>query len=520
MSGSNPARIQNLLAGEWVYPDAHSTESVPDPLSGEPFVLMPHIAEDELEPYIHSLQSCPKHGLHNPLGQPQRYIMLGEVSQKVAQRLSDPDVAHFFARLIQRVCPKSYAQAMGEVAVTRAFLYNFSGDQVRFLAQSFGTPGDHPGQTTQGYRWPYGPVAIISPFNFPLEIPVLQLMGALYMGNRPTLKPCHRVSVVMEQFIRLLHECGLPRGDIDLISTSGAVMERFLVDARPRMTQFTGSTRIAERLTRALNGKIKIEGGGFDWKVLGPDVPRGSLYDLVAYQCDQDAYACSGQKCSAMSILFMHDNWANSGLLNRLGQMAATRSLKTLTVGPTLSVPPHEIKAHLQSLLSLPGSRLLWGGNDIEGGNHSIPECYGAMEPTAVFVPLDTIMESEEAYRKVSTECFAPIYVVTQFGDRDVPTLLDALELMDEHLTAGVVSNDAQFQHKILANSLNGTTYVGMRARTTGAPQNHWFGPAGDPRSAGIGTAEAIRYTWSGHREIITDVGVEPLGGFQIPPQS
>jgi len=91
---------------------------------------------------------------------------------------------------------------------------------------------------------------------------------------------------------------------------------------------------------------------------------------------------------------------------------------------------------------------------------------------------------------------------------------------MDEHLTAGVVSNDAQFQHKVLSNSLNGTTYVGMRARTTGAPQNHWFGPAGDPRSAGIGTAEAIRYTWSGHREIITDVGVEPLGGFKIPPQS
>uniref|UniRef100_A0A6U2JET3 Aldehyde dehydrogenase domain-containing protein n=1 Tax=Hemiselmis andersenii TaxID=464988 RepID=A0A6U2JET3_HEMAN len=520
MSGSNPARILNLLRGVWVHPDAHTTESVPDPLTGEPFVLMPHIEENELGPYIASMNSCPKHGLHNPLGQPQRYLMLGEVSQKLAQRLSDPVIANFFARLIQRVCPKSYAQAMAEVAVTRAFLYNFSGDQVRFLAQSFGTPGDHPGQTTQGYRWPYGPVAIISPFNFPLEIPVLQLMGALYMGNRPTLKPCHRVSVVMEQYIRLMHDCGLPRTDVDLISTSGSVMETFLVTARPRMTQFTGSTRIAERLTKALDGKVKIEGGGFDWKVLGPDVPQGSLYDLVAYQCDQDAYACSGQKCSAMSILFMHDNWAQSGLLKKLHDMASTRSLKDLTVGPTLSVPPIEIKAHLQSLLSLPGSRLLWGGEELNKGNHTIPECYGAMSPTAVFVPLETIMASPEAYEKVSKECFAPIYVVTQFGDNEIPIVLDALERMDEHLTAGVVSNDAQFQHKVLSNSLNGTTYVGMRARTTGAPQNHWFGPAGDPRSAGIGTAEAIRYTWSGHREIITDVGVEPLGGFKIPPQS
>ena len=50
-------------------------------------------------------------------------------------------------------------------------------------------------------------------------------------------------------------------------------------------------------------------------------------------------------------------------------------------------------------------------------------------------------------------------------------------------------------------------TYAGIRARTTGAPQNHWFGPAGDPRSAGIGTPEAIITTWSCHREIIKDIG-------------
>ena len=49
-----------------------------------------------------------------------------------------------------------------------------------------------------------------------------------------------------------------------------------------------------------------------------------------------------------------------------------------------------------------------------------------------------------------------------------------------------------------------------MRARTTGAPQNHWFGPSGDPRAAGIGTPEAIIATWSCHREIIMDQGPLP----------
>jgi hypothetical protein len=49
------------------------------------------------------------------------------------------------------------------------------------------------GQTSHGMRWPYGPVALITPFNFPLEIPALQLMGALFMGNKPLVHVDHRV---------------------------------------------------------------------------------------------------------------------------------------------------------------------------------------------------------------------------------------------------------------------------------------------------------------------------------------
>jgi 1-pyrroline-5-carboxylate dehydrogenase len=91
--------------------------------------------------------------------------------------------------------PKSYAQAAGEVKVTAAFLNNFAGDNVRRLAKSFGVSGDYTGQYSVGHRWPLGSVAIVTPFNFPLEIPVLQLMGALYMGNKPLLKPSEQVSV-------------------------------------------------------------------------------------------------------------------------------------------------------------------------------------------------------------------------------------------------------------------------------------------------------------------------------------
>ena len=81
---------------------------------------------------------------------------------------------------------------------------------------------------------------------------------------------------------------------------------------------------------------------------------------------------------------------------------------------------------------------------------------------------------------------------------------------MQNHLTAGVVSNDPHFLQEVLGNTINGTIYAGIRARTTGAPQQHWFGPSGDPRSGGIHTPEAIKLCWSSHREIIYDHGPVP----------
>jgi len=105
----------------------------------------------------------------------------------------------------------------------------------------------------------------------------------------------------------------------------------------------------------------------------------------------------------------------------------------------------------------------------------------------------------------VTTEIFGPFQIVVEYNDSTIADVLEACERMENHLTAAIVSNDVDFRRKIIANTVNGTTYVGSRARTTGAPQNHWFGPAGDPRAGGIGTKEAIQLVWSTHREIIVD---------------
>lgn len=504
-SGAHPAEAQNLVAGRWTK-TAHN-KSIPDPLNGEPFVWLPDTRVDEIDHFVQSLRACPKSGLHNPFKNPERYVMYGAVCAKVAEEMRKPEVADFFARLIQRTSPKSYAQALGELVVTRRFFENFSGDQVRFLARGFSVPGDHPGQTSNGLRWPYGPVALITPFNFPLEIPALQLMGALFMGNKPLVHVDHRVSIVVEQLLRLLHHCGMPRTDADLVHGGGAVVNELLLRAEPRSTLFTGSQRVAEKLAIDLRGKVFLEDAGYDWKLLGPDVAE---VDYVAWQADQDAYACSGQKCSATSLLAMHTNWRKAGLLERMKARAESRKLQDLTVGPVLTWTTDAILGHMNKILDLPGAKLLWGGQPLKG--HSIPECYGAVQPTAVFVPL-AALHDPAAFKLVTTEVFGPFQVITEYKDEQLRTVLDLLEAMSHHLTAAVVSNDVPFLQEVLAHTVNGTTYAGLRARTTGAPQNHWFGPAGDPRGAGIGTPEAIKLVWSCHREVIHDWGPCPPAG-------
>ncbi|XVF09126.1 hypothetical protein REPUB_Repub07fG0064300 [Reevesia pubescens] len=418
ISGSQPAEVHNLVQGKWTGSAAWNT--LVDPLNGEPFIKVAKVNETGIQPFVESLSKCPKHGLHNPFKSPERYLLYGEISAKAARMLSLP--------------------------------------KVRFLARSFAVPGNHIGQQSHGYCWPYGPVAIITPFNFPLEIPVLQLMGALYMGNKPVLKVDSKVSIVMEQMMRLLHHCGLLAEDVDFINSDGKTMNKLLMKANPRMTLFTGSSRVAEKLAVDLKGRVKLEDAGFDWKILGPNVEE---VDYVAW------------------------NSSTSSLISKIKDLAERRKLSDLTIGPVLTVTTEAMLEHKKKLLQISGSKNL----------------------------------KEANYELVTKEIFGAFQIITDYKKDQLPMVLDALERMHAHLTAAVVSNDLIFLQDLIGNTVNGTTYAGLRARTTGAPQNHWFGPAGDPRGAGIGTPEAIKLVWSCHREIIYDFGPFPRD-WKIPPST
>ena len=83
-------------------------------------------------------------------------------------------------------------------------------------------------------------------------------MGALFMGNKPVLKPAEKVALVMSEFIRLLHHCGMPLLDVDLLNCEGRVVEELITTSPIRLTQFTGSSRVAEHLSSRTGGKVKV----------------------------------------------------------------------------------------------------------------------------------------------------------------------------------------------------------------------------------------------------------------------
>ena len=72
-------------------------------------------------------------------------------------------------------------------------------------------------------------------------------------------------------------------------------------------------------------------------------------------------------------------------------------------------VTPKRTSDHIDNLLTIPGARLESGGKPLQ--NHTIPEVYGALEPTAVFVPLKETLKDEESFSLVTTEISGPFQV-------------------------------------------------------------------------------------------------------------
>ena len=126
-------------------------------------------------------------------------------------------------------------------------------------------------------RQPLGVCAVITPFNFPLMIPLWFLPYAIATGNTVVLKPSDRVPFSAARLVELIHETGLPAGVVNLVNGGKPAVDALLDHPLVRAVSFVGSTPVAKYVyTRgsASGKRVQCQGGAKNHVVVLPDADQ------------------------------------------------------------------------------------------------------------------------------------------------------------------------------------------------------------------------------------------------------
>ena len=156
-----------------------------------------------------------------------------------------------FALLMTIEMGKPLAEARGEVAYGGEFLRWFSEETARIQGR-YGANPEGTGRMIVSQH-PVGPCFLITPWNFPLAMATRKVAPALAAGCTVVIKPAELTPLTTLYFAKLLEDAGLPKGVVNVFttSTSGAVSEPIIRDPRLRKLSFTGSTSVGPAAARA-----------------------------------------------------------------------------------------------------------------------------------------------------------------------------------------------------------------------------------------------------------------------------
>jgi malonate-semialdehyde dehydrogenase (acetylating)/methylmalonate-semialdehyde dehydrogenase len=151
-------------------------------------------------------------------------------------------------------------------------------------------------------RHPLGVCVGITPFNFPLMVPLWMFPVAIACGNTFVLKPSERVPRSSVRLLELIYEAGLPAGVMNLVHGGKAVVDQLLTDPRVRAASFVGSTNVAKHIysTAAANGKrVQALGGAKNHSVVMPDADMKHAASTIM----ASSFGCAGERCVATSVV-------------------------------------------------------------------------------------------------------------------------------------------------------------------------------------------------------------------------
>jgi acyl-CoA reductase-like NAD-dependent aldehyde dehydrogenase len=273
-------------------------------------------------------------------------------------------------------------------------------------------------------RFPIGPVAAISPFNFPLNLAAHKLAPAIAAGCSIVLKPPSKDPLTMLTVAEIVDGVGLPQGAVSILPMTRELGDRMVEDDRFKLLSFTGSPSVGWRMKeRAGKKKVVLELGGN----AGVIIDKSADLDWAVKRTLVGAFSYAGQVCISVQRLFVHEDVREEFLEKFLD------GVKALHLGDPLD-PVTDIGPMVDDKAASRTQR--WVDEAVQLGGRIVA---GGKANGSFFEP--TVLENVPVEAQVcSNEAFAPLVVVFPFTDFG-----DAIKQVNDSffgLQTGVFTND------------------------------------------------------------------------------
>ena len=434
------------IAGEWRDAAGGETLTVEDPATGEALCA---VADGTPEDAIAALGAAHEKQAEWAATPPnERGEILWRAFEKLTERADD------LALLMTLEMGKPVAESKAEIAYAAEFFRWFSGEALRIDGQ-YKVAGDGASRVIV-MRQPVGPSLMITPWNFPTAMGTRKIGPAVAAGCTMVIKPAQLTPLSMLMLAKLLEECGLPGGVLNVItaSSSGSTMGPLIEDPRARKLSFTGSTEVGRKLiAQSAERVLKVS------MELGGNAPFLIFDDADLDEAVEGALIAKmrniGEACTSANRFHVSgpvaDEFAQK-LARRMGEMRVGRGTEEgVEVGPLIDSDQRSKVAELVDDAAGKGAEVIVGGSQVEGAGYFYePTVLGGVTPDArllkeeIFGPVAPVIgfdSEEDAIAAANdTEYGLVAYVYT----RDLKRALRVIEGLDTGmvgLNQGMVSN-------------------------------------------------------------------------------
>lgn len=324
---------------------------------------------------------------------------------ELLERLADlmEEDGEELARLITLEMGKPLAESRGEVKISADYLRWNAGEGQRAYGQLIPPPAD--GKRLITLRQPVGPVAAITPWNFPLSMVARKLGPALAAGCTVVLKPAGQTPGPAVRFCELAARAGIPDGVINLVmGEPGPIGDTLLQEEAIRKITFTGSTAVGKQLMSQAAKQVKrvsMELGGHAPLIVFEDADL----DKAVSGAINSKFRNAGQTCICANRIYVHSSIAEAFIGKfkaQVDELVVGDGLhEDTTIGPLINSDAlDKVEAQVQDALNK-------GATLVKGGQRSQRDRGNFYEPT-VLIDVDESMTitTEETFGPV-----APIYV-------------------------------------------------------------------------------------------------------------